>query len=264
MGRKSFGAGHLTVWSGHWGHRSKLDRSKIHMRTTFSTAGNAFSFWQIQWPYRLRHQQQIDFSLPIPSTYLRRMRALGLAAAPRRRALVPFGRWAFFEGEVCGAAGGLVARLADGHFAELTAPQAAALLEQRAGEAPGAWGLHTPPPAAAGGGGAPGVPRGGAGGKAAGPSTAPPLRPPPPGPSPGAISAAGASPAAEAAPAPPPAADAAAGPGSRAPAFHVQVREAAAAGQGDSSPSRGGRAGPAPGAAEPKLRSKFAQEFARR
>jgi len=190
--------------------------------------------------------------------------ALGLAAAPRRRALVPFGRWAFFEGEVCGAAGGLVARLADGHFAELTAPQAAALLEQRAGEAPGAWGLHIPPPAAAGGGGAPGVPRGGAGGKAAGPSAAPPPRLPPPGPSPGAISAAGASPAAEAAPAPPPAADAAAGPGSRAPAFHVQVREVAAAGQGDSSPSRGGRAGPAPGAAEPKLRSKFAQEFARR
>ncbi len=188
--------------------------------------------------------------------------ALGLATEPRRRALVPFGRWAFFEGEVCGAAGGLVARLADGHFAELTAPQAAALLEQRTGEAPGAWGLHLPPPSAAQGQ-APGVPQGAAGGKADGPSAAPLPRPLPPAPAraPGLIPTAEASPAAEAAPAP---AHAAAGPGSRAPAFHVRVREAPVVGPGGSPPAGGGGAAPAPGVAEPKLRSKFAQEFARR
>ena len=178
----------------------------------------------------------------------------------RRRALVPFGRWAFFEGEVCGAAGGLVARLADGHFAELTAPQAAALLEQRAGEAPGGWGLHLPPPSAAAQGQAP---QGAAGGEAGGPSAALPPRPQSrvPAPGPGPIPSAEASPAAEAAPAPAPAA---AGPGSRAPAFHVRVREAPVVGPGGSPPAGGGGAGPAPGAAEPKLRSKFAQEFARR
>lgn len=194
--------------------------------------------------------------------------ALGLAGVPRRRALVPFGRWAFFEGEVCGAAGGLMARLADGHFAELTAPQAAALLEQRAGASPGAWGLHLPAahPTGAAGGQRPHVPLtetpaaaelgAGAG------DSAVPARPPP-------------STSESAAPkdlAPPPSPAPVArerSPGTKAPAFHVKVREAsppAPLGGGSGSQGAGGGegAGTRASAAEPKLRSKFAQEFGRR
>lgn len=198
--------------------------------------------------------------------------ALGLAGAPRRRALVPFGRWAFFEGEVCGAAGGLVARLADGHFAELTAPQAAALLEQRAGASPGAWGLHLPdaaPTGAAAGGGRPHGPPtdapaaaelgAGAGGSAA------PARPPP-------STSASAAPEDSAPPSSPAPVARERPPNRKAPAFQVQVREAPppaaplAVGGGSSSQGAGGGggAGTRASAAEPKLRSKFALEFGRR